>query len=618
MKKDREVELFQILQAAKQMYYNTGHSLLTDAQFDAIEDELRLLNPQHAYFSTVGNAEASGLKKEHRIPMLSADKCKNLAELAKWWQWLDLPVQTALVIEPKIDGLSATCTYVNGQLQYVATRGDGQIGQDISHIAPWVQTIPQQLHKPLTLEVRGELYLPKDTAFDTKGKPLRNNCVGLINRKEVSTDLQYVHFAAYQLAGDDLPTELDALQFIQQAGFRSVPVMTCYDMDDMASYYQRYLDELRQEWEYETDGLIIIVNDRQWHAVLDQRKVVDHHHHYLIAFKPPAVAKETTVLRVEWQVSRQGHLIPVANFSPIDIGGATIERASLHNAKTVETLHICEGDHLLVERANDVIPYVKENMTHHTDDRHIAMPLLCPSCQHSVEWVGVHLKCTNDTCAERQIQQILYWVRCCDMENIAEGTIRQLYKANLMTKVTDLYSITAQNLAGLEGFASKKIENFFTEIEKSRAMTTSQLISRLGIPLVQVKALQKLGIYSMDDFWQFDDTRYVIGQNMINWKQDHSNRALLTDLLTVLDIKDETVVQGNTQGVVCCTGSGPWPRQELWQKLSDMGYSVSDTLTKATTLLLCPDIEVSSSSKLTKAKKMGIAVQSYRQFFGQD
>ena len=603
------------LQHAKRQYYTQGNSPLSDHEFDRLEEELRSIAPEHPYFQSVGTPVAQTEKITHKTPMLSADKCKNLDELHKWLTRLALPPQTEFLIEPKIDGLSATCVYERGNLLYVATRGDGKIGQDVSHIARYIDGIPKKLPRPLSIEVRGELYLPQNTEFDTKGKPLRNNCVGLINRKDQQEDLAYVHFSVYQVLGDDHVKESAAIHALGDLGFDIVPLRIARTFEEIEDYYRRYLEELRYFWPYETDGLIIVVNDRSLHPRIDARWVVDHHHHYLVAFKPPADSKESILNKIEWQVSRQGNLIPVAIFAPIQLGGATLERASLHNAETVQKLCLAIGDTLLIERANDVIPYVKTNLSHH-ENRQLTnslIPVQCPSCGADLHHRGVHVHCPNKNCPDRQVEKVLYWVNCCQMENIAEATIRQLFEKKLLRSVVDLYHITGEDLAKLEGFAEKKIENFLREIEKSRFMTAQEFVARLGIPLVQEKALQRLGVYAMSDFWHFRDDQYVIGRNLIAWRDDADNDALVQELCKVLHIEDVQREKADLPQV-CCTGSGPLPRNELGKVLASLGYAISDSVTKETTLLLCEKPE-GSSSKLVKARKMNIPIRSYQEFF---
>lgn len=615
-------EIAQRLYEAKEAYYNSGNPLMTDGEFDALEEKLRDLNPEDPYFSTVGTGgsietENPGSGKIlHVEAMLSMGKAKTPAEVFKWMDKLKMPEETLWTLQPKIDGLSAACFYARGHLQYVATRGDGKTGQDITSIAPYIQDIPEKIDVDRDLEVRGELYLPRDTAYDTGGRPLRNNCAGLINRKENREDLRHVRFVAYQSSRwKPCPGEGAVITWLKDKGFHTVEHFSISSREELALYYQDYLDRLRDSWLYETDGLIIMVDDNRLHGEIDSRWVVDHHHHYALALKPPAASRKTKLKDVEWQVSRQGNLIPVALFEAVSLGGAVLSRASLHNLDFVKSMALQIGDELLIERANDVIPYVRENLCASGREGELFLstliPSCCPVCRGEVEEEGVHLKCKNPGCPERTIQTILYWVQESGMEQIAEATIRLLHEQGFLRKISDLYRITRENLEGLEGFGEKKTANFLTQIEKARFLSAPELISRLGIPLVQQKALKKLGIKTMDDFWEFEDGSYVTGQNILEWKSSSDNRELLKDLLSVLNLQNTS--EKKSLGQVCMTGKGPSGRKELQRIIEARGYEFSSSLTKSTNILLCEDPE-GNSSKLQKARKLGTRLMAYEEF----
>ncbi|MBN2628844.1 MAG: hypothetical protein JXA95_19425 [Spirochaetales bacterium] len=613
-------EIVRQLEEARNAYYNEETPLMSDAAFDELEELLRSLDPQNSYFGSVGIGGSSGEagKIVHPHPMLSMGKAKTAAEVLKWMDRLALGEDTVYCEQPKIDGLGATCRYREGRLLYTATRGDGKIGQDISHIAAYVKDIPETIaFTREDVEIRGELYLPKDTTYDTKGKPLRNNCVGLINRKEDRGDLKHVRFVCYQIVSDraELPgRESEKIALLNGAGFNTVEYHRVTS-DGVDTLYEKYLEEDRDRWLYETDGLILTVDDNTLHEGIDSRWVVDHHHHYAIALKPPAAGKETTLKTVEWQISRQGNLIPVAQFAPIELGGATLERASLHNAQFVREMMLIPGDRLLIERANDVIPYVRMNHSREGRSRESfidpLIPRRCPVCSSPLEDRGVQLHCTNRECPERRIQSILYWVRQSDMEQVAEGTIRQLYKEKRVRGIKDLYTLGEKDFEGLEGFGEKKTSNFLNQAAEKRSMTATELIGKLGIPLIQQKALRKLGIQSLEDFWNFSDETYIIGQNLMAWRDDRENREFLEELLGVITVEESS--PDETLGEVCMTGKGPLGRKELTELAEAKGYTVGSSVTRATVMLVCEDPE-GNSSKLQKARKSGIPIVSYEEF----
>lgn len=503
-------ERVRLLLEAKDVYYTSEEPLFSDAEFDRLEDELRSWSPQHSYFSLVGSpspAAKQSKKRQHSITMLSMDKAKSPEEVSKWLQRIKssapglLGDEPQLCVQPKIDGISASCVYRKGRLEYIASRGDGSSGQDISHIASYMQGIPSSLDLPPEIseesfEVRGELYMPKDTEFPSDGRPLRNICSGLVNRKEKFEDLSFLRFAAYQCPQSRLAqSEYQQIHELKRLGFHSIEAILC-DEAALAIYFAQYLAELRQKWDYETDGLIICLDDSRLYQQVDALWVVDHHHHYAIALKPPAEGAPATLLDINWQLGRQGRLTPVAIFSPVKLAGAQIERASLHNYQNVCNLSLHLGDTLYIERAGDVIPYVRSKLeaqaSEATSQQTPPIPQCCPSCKGPLEVEGVDLLCRSETCPEQDIQSILFWVQQAEMDQIAEQSIRQLYELGLVRDIASLYQLSAESLSQIQGYAQKKIDNFLEQLEKSRSLTVQQLLLRLGIPMLQAKTILRL------------------------------------------------------------------------------------------------------------------------------
>jgi len=688
MKSETDIIVSRLIEA-REAYYNSDRPVMGDAEFDALEEELRVQDPENPYFSSVGiPGREAGKKIRHRIPMLSMGKAKNLNEVEKWLNRLKLPPDAALTVQPKIDGLSAGLFYREGHLVYAATRGDGVIGQDISHIAGFVDDIPSSLaFTRKAVEIRGELHLPVDTGYDTKGKPLRNNCVGLINRKDDRENLHFVRFLAYQIIfhdeaaskaadesdksggvpGEDAPggavderlySESGKIEILKENGFytfeprRLVPELSgaspeavkdsttgslplpgdsagAESASDQAAadllrqigeVYDEYISRLRDEWNFETDGLIIVVDDNRLHHEIDERWVVDHHHHYALAFKPPSQGAETTLKDIFWQLSRQGNLTPVAFFEPLRLGGATLERASLHNADNVRRLKLSRGDRIHVERANDVIPYVRSNISaegREEDYRDEELwPEVCPSCGTVPVERGVHIACPNPRCRDRVLQGILFWVRQAEMEQVALKTLEALYDAGKLRTIHDLYTLKAEDFEGMEGFGEKKIANFLAQVASARSMTAGEFISRLGIPMVQKKALSRLGIRTMDDFLSFEDESYVIGKRIVAWKAEPGNLDFLKELLSVVEIQESSGTAAR-RGVLCLTGKAPFPRKKLSSALEKRGWTVAGAVTKDTVKVVCDD-PTGSSAKLKKARDAGIEIVTYDEFLAEE
>jgi len=629
---------------ARRAYYNSDSPLMSDDEFDALEEELRRLEPEHAYFSTVGFSTGGSDKIEHSVPMLSMSKAKNLEGVKKWLARLNLGSRTSIAVQPKVDGLSASLCYESGLLQYVSSRGDGARGQNISHIARFIEDIPDRvLFTGEAIEIRGELHLPKNTKFDTGGKSLRNNCVGLINRKDGYEDLRFVRFLAYQAlwrqsaaseesgkSDERWWSELGKIDILAENGFYTfdkwllrpdISGSTAGEgldnlIGQIGEVYRIYIEKLRDEWNFETDGLIIAVDDNQLHDEIDQRWVLDDHHHYAIAFKPPSKLARTMLRDVLWQVSRQGNLTPVAVFDPVEMGGATVERASLHNAQNVQKLRLASGDIILVERANDVIPYVRDNLgaVNRNDgfrDEKI-WPRRCRSCGSAPIERGVNIACPNIDCKERVLQSILYWVRQVGIEGIALKTLEALYDAGKLREIRNLYTLKNSDFEGLEGFAEKKIENFLNQVASSRKLNPIELIACLGIPSIQRKTLKQLGISTLGDFFNFNDSSHVVGRKIIEWKCESGNLEFLRELLNVLEIQEEDT-SDERLGTICLTGKAPMPRRKLTAALEALGWTIADMVTKNTIRVISDDID-GKSTKLKKARELGIEILSYDDF----
>jgi DNA ligase (NAD+) len=240
------------------------------------------------------------------------------------------------------------------------------------------------------------------------------------------------------------------------------------------------------------------------------------------------------------------------------------------------------------------------------------IPENCPSCGGSLIKSGVHLKCDNEFCPEKDIQIITNWCKTCEMDDFAESTIRTLYENKFIENIIDLYTLKDkdQYLKGIPGFGDKKIDNMLVQIEKSKTMTIVEFLARLGIELVGEKAIKKLGIKTIEDFWNFNDGNYVIGKNLIEYREKHITELL--NLMSMLNIKN--IIDKQIKGKVCLTGEGHAGRKELIKELESMGYEFVNGITKETNILITNDVN-GNSTKLQKAKKLGITLMSYEQFF---
>lgn len=604
------IKLISKLNEAKEAYYN-GNALMTDEEFDNLEGELKEKDPLNNYFNTVGFITNGKNKVQHNIPMKSMNKEKTPEEIEKWMQSLG---NYEYLYMPKVDGVSCTIKYIDGKISYIATRGDGKIGMNITHIKDYVLGVPEELKESLEIEIRGEIYLPVNTEYDTKGKSLRNNAAGILNRKSNQEDLSYLHFIGYDVINKDkFQTHQDKIHFLKTNNFDSI-YYELINYSQIQEVYNNYLNKLRNDWSYETDGLVIIVNDLGKHDEINDRyKENDHHNFYNIALKPPSLGKETILKEIIWQMSRQGNLIPVALFTPVNIGGSTIQRATLNNASHVKELKLYIDDKIYVEKANDVIPYIKENRSKHTSSNLIIES--CPYCLEKLKSSGVHIQCSNDQCPEILIQRIIYWVKEAKMDNIAEGYIRLLFENKIIKEPLDLYKLQENDLVGIKGISTKKINSLLKAIKKDLRITFPSLLSRMNIPIVRKKALNKLNILTHMDFLHFKDDSSVIGNNLITWREKSSNKVLMERALSIFNITQEDIKIIGVKGNICATGKSVYKRKDLIEMIESFGYVWSSSVNKDLNILLTDDVN-SNSSKVMKAKKnKDIQIITYEEFF---
>lgn len=601
------MKIVEKLLEAKQAYYE-GNPILTDSEFDALEDTLRKEDPENPYFEIVGSPINNKEKVTHEIPMLSAQKGKTVQDILDWLKKINAENEF-LMIQPKYDGLSGKLVYENGKLKQIATRGDGKIGQDITHLKNYI-SVPKTIFPKEKIEVRGELILNKSYP-NPDNKPLRNIAVGLVNRKDSGLEeLKYIQFYAYNVFGTTCKSEREKMTWLDREG-KDIPFnvtkTSTIKAEQLQEFYNNYIEKFRNEWDFETDGLMITVNDNSKHKEINSKYTVDHHNHFNIALKPKAEAKETTIKDIEWNVSRQGKLIPVAILEPIFLGGAKIERCTLDNLENVIFKSIGKGSRVIISRANDVIPHLDKNLDMLASKDLI--PDHCPSCSGNLYQKGVHLVCKNKDCPEQNLQKIVHWCKSRNMVAFSESSIRTLFNNNIIKTIRDLYYLTPSHFANTEGFAEKKINNALDQINITKEMTIAEFVDGLGIDLVGIKAMKKLNINTPEELFNFNDSTYIIGQNIIEYVSE--NKEDIQNLLNAVIIKKEKIMSGKK---VCMTGTGHKKRKELEEDIVAKGDTPTDSISKDTQILVCEDTN-GTSSKLVKARKLGIVLMSYPEYF---
>ncbi|NUB89956.1 NAD-dependent DNA ligase LigA [Haloterrigena sp. SYSU A121-1] len=506
-------------------YYVESEPLIADRTYDALfarlrdlEDAFGLEHPDSPTRSVGGEPLEEFETVEHVAPMLSIDQSGEEADVREFADRVQREVgDVDYVCEPKFDGVSMEFVYEDGRLERAATRGDGREGDDVTRNARTIGSVPQKLHGdyPDFLAVRGEVYMPKD-AFQKHNRERiergeepfanpRNATAGTIRQLDPSivADRPLEVFFFDVLEASDLEDSHSAeLDRFPDWGLRVTEhVELAADIDEAIDYRERML-EARDDLNYEIDGTVIKVDDREAREELGRTA---RHDRYAFAYKFPARAEVTPIVDVAVQVGRTGRLTPVALLEPVDVGGVTVSRASLHNPEEIAEKNVGIGDTVRVQRAGDVIPYVEE-VVEKDGEGHYELPDHCPVCDSAVERDGPMAFCTGGLACDAQLRRSIEYYAGddgLDLEGLGEKSVRQLVDAGLLESVADLYELDREDLTALEGWGETSAENVLTEIEGSREPPLADFLSALGIPHVGPTTARELA----REFGTFDAFR---------------------------------------------------------------------------------------------------------------
>ena len=618
MKIDNDIDLRVVaLKMAKEKYYS-GDSITSDKEFDDLEDELRKLDPTNDYFKLVGSNINYGSKIKHTFRMKSMNKAKTKEDIQKWLNKVEKVLgskELTINITPKIDGLAFSANYLNGILRSIATRGNGDEGQDVTFLKDYLKFPKNIPTNSVFVEVKGEIFLPVNSNIpNPDNAPLRNIASGIVNSKSDVSNAKYLDYRAFSIKGNDIEQQL-----LYHSEFKKLsPYRVKLNIGNIELYYNTYLED-RNNLEYETDGIVISLSGEKDQNKMNESYKVENADAYNIAWKPDSSKSYTTLTGIEWSVSKNGNVTPVAIFKEVNILGSKINRASLYNYKTVQDMRLDVGCSIVVEKANDIIPKIVENLDYNTieETNGMLIPSCCPSCEGDLVpsiYDDVNLMCSNPECDEIKIKKLIHYVKFSEMDGVAEATIRMLYDTELINSPIGLYTLTREDLNGIEGFGDRKIKKLLDEIKRTSTMDIYNFIKRLGIHSVGKRVAEKLEINSVKDFLNFNDgdDGSITGQYLIKYIND--NVGFLNKLianLTITPIIEKEVDMESKH--VAVTGKYHMGRKELQVLLEDKGYIFDVSVTKDTDILLCEDAE-GTSSKLVKARKNGTKIISYIHF----
>jgi DNA ligase (NAD+) len=632
-------------------YHVLDEPEISDAEFDRLFDELQALEEEHPELVTpdsptqrVGAPLSERFQKvQHVTPMGSLEKVTDGEGLLKWAEdvrkRLDSDEPVAYVIEPKIDGLAVNLTYEDGRLVRGATRGDGVQGEDVTVNLRTIPSVPLKMlgdGVPGLVEVRGEVYMPLSGFRELNarvaelGQKLapnpRNAAAGSLRQKDSSiTASRPLAVWVYGLgAADGLQpnSHWETLQLLREHGFRTNPFAERMESIEEVERACRDWETRRTELDYEIDGIVIKVDSLEQQAILG---ALHQRPRWSRAFKWAPMTAQTRLNKIAIRVGRTGALNPWAMLEPVEVGGVTVSRATLHNEEDINRKDIREGDDVIIQRAGDVIPQIVGPAGPHVKGtKPFKMPKKCPLCGANVikpEGQAMH-RCPNRACPSRGLETLNNWVMAAaDIEGVGEQFVRRLWELGLVRSLPGLYRVTKDQLLELDGFQDKSASNVIAAIEASKAVPFSRVLFGLNIPDVGWVTAQSLARHfgsvgklsgaTQEEVEEVDGIGPERAEAIVEWFADADNRALVEELqqlgLRFEAGPEERPVEGPLTGstyVVTGTLEG-FSREEARKALEERGAKVADSVSKKTTGVIAGE---SPGSKLAKAEQLGVPV----------
>lgn len=654
MNKDelRILELRELLHKYNYEYYVLNKSSISDYQFDALMNELIELENRYPNMfdensptNRVGGMVVEDFNKiTHRTPMMSLGDVFSYDELRGFHKRIRDALgydDVEYICELKIDGLAMSLMYENGKLVYGATRGNGSVGEEVTHNIRTIKSIPLTISDKRTLEVRGEVYMPRESLKKINDKRKENgetlfaNCrnaaSGSIRQLDSNVaatrglDMFIYTFCDNEMFG--ITSQSESLNKANELGFKTNNERrVCLGIESVIDYIKEYALK-RDGLAYDIDGVVIKVNDMNLHDQIGYTMKVPK---WAIAYKFPAVEVKTKLKDIIYTVGRTGKITPNAVLEPVLVAGSTISRATLHNEDFIKERDIKIGDNVYIRKAGDVIPEVvkveKEDRT--GNEIEFKMIESCPMCGSVLSKIadGAHHYCLNPNCDARNIEAIIHYVSkgAMDIEGLGEKVVEELYNLGFIKSVVDIYDINsyANELKNLEGYGEKSINNMIDAIEKSKTLSLERVLFALGIKEVGAKTskilakryrdIDALFAVSEEELKNIKDIGEVMAKSIFDYFNNEENKALISKLkasgVNMLYIDNngdfkETIF--NNKNVLVTGTLEKYKRDEIKELLDNLGANVVSSVSKKLDFLI---VGTDPGSKLEKAQNLGIRI----------
>lgn len=647
--KQKIEELRKTLRYHSDRYYNDDAPEIEDYEYDMMMRELKGLEEKYPEFDSAdsptkrvgGKADNSFASVEHTVRMESLQDAFSKEEIFDFDRRVKENVSDVhYVVEPKIDGLSVSLEYVNGEFFRGSTRGDGNVGEDVSGNLRVIHNIPLKLNHALPyIEVRGEVYMPKksfdrvvDRQLINDEKPFknpRNAAAGSLRQKDsevaATRGLDIFVFNIQQIEGKELTSHKESLDYLKELGFNTIPY---YErVDDIETAFEKVLQigEKRGELEFDIDGAVIKVDDFSEREQLGSTAKFPK---WAVAFKYPPEEKQTEILDIEITVGRTGKLTPTAVLSPVHLAGTTVSRATLHNQDFINEKGVNIGDIVTVRKAGDIIPEVL-CVNEKRGNGSFVYPERCPSCNEKVvrEEGESDIRCINPECPAQLLRNLIHYCSrdAMDIEGLGPSIIETFVNEGMIKTVTDIYRLDKEKIASLDGFQQTSANNIIESVENSKNNDLSKLIFAFGIRHIGAKAakllsdefknidnLMNASLEAISDIDGFGD---IMAKSAFDFFQSESARELIADLKSFgVNTESKTVINDNRfEGMTfVLTGTLPtYKRSEASKIIESFGGKTSSSVSKKTSYVLSGE---SSGSKLDKANQLGIPVIDENEF----
>lgn len=632
-------------------YHVLDNPSVPDSEYDKLLHELIALEEQYPEFKTdtsptvrVGGEVMSRFEKvAHDTPMLSLSNAFNAEELRAFDKRVrDMVGEVDYMCELKIDGLAVSLKYEGGRFVQGTTRGDGTIGENITSNLRTIKAIPLTIKNPLSFEVRGEAYMPKksfeklNAAKEEKGEGLfqnpRNAAAGSLRQLDpklaAKRNLSVFLYSVNDLTELSAGTQSEAMDKLDEEGFKTNRERKLVDNIEAVIEYIEYWTEHRNNLDYDIDGIVIKVNDI---LKQDQMGFTAKSPRWAIAYKFPAEEVVTVITGIELTVGRTGAITPTAILTPVKVAGTTVARASLHNHELIEEKDIRINDKVVIRKAGDIIPeVVRPILEERTDQAVYEAPTECPGCGHETVKLEdeVAIRCINPQCPAQLVEGMIHFVSrsAMNIDGLGEKVVRQLFDAELIKDISDIYGLTYDDLIPLERMGEKKVTNLLGAIEASKENPLRKLLVGLGIRFLGAKASELIAqeFGSMEEIMKQPAERFIeipeigekIASSIITYTENQDFRALIDKLAGFGVNMEEDRVEAESEEfsgmTFVLTGKlEKLTRGEAKEMIENAGGKVTGSVSGNTDIVVAG---AEAGSKLEKAESLGVAVWDENEF----